>query len=402
MGSLFSNPKILVVLLLAVAALVLSVAGGALGASVGLGFLGGPVPHIQVPAETVVSIAGYNLMNTTVMFWMAGIVLVLLAWLATRRMTEVPGRLQNVFESIFEYFDGLAHGAAGGPSGRQFLPLVLTIFLVVLFSNWIGILPGAGSVGRVENVEEYIHHRVEDRVHELEAEAEGAVDHNALEEQALLEVVQENADHLFVVFSGEGGLKTINLGRGEEAKVPLRNIVDVNETDVHALEEQLHESRVREAPEDYPELEGQTAGILVPYFRGASTDLNTTLAIAIVAMGAVQFWGIRALGIGTYAGKFFPFKQGPIMLAVGILELFGELARTISFTFRLFGNMFAGEILLFAMAFLLPLVGIIPFLGLELFVGLIQAFIFAMLTLVFGVMAVTHHGDEEHHAEEHH
>ena len=79
---------------------------------------------------------------------------------------------------------------------------------------------------------------------------------------------------------------------------------------------------------------------------------------------------------------------------VGVLEMFGELARVVSFTFRLFGNMFAGEVLLIAMGFLLPLIGIIPFLGLELFIGLIQAFIFAMLTLVFGAMAVMPHGEE--------
>jgi F-type H+-transporting ATPase subunit a len=76
--------------------------------------------------------------------------------------------------------------------------------------------------------------------------------------------------------------------------------------------------------------------------------------------------------------------------------LISEVARLISFTFRLFGNIFAGEVLLIAMGFLVPLVGIIPFLGLELFVGMIQAFIFSMLTLVFATMATVSHGDEAH------
>ncbi len=96
-----------------------------------------------------------------------------------------------------------------------------------------------------------------------------------------------------------------------------------------------------------------------------------------------------------------PMSQGPFARFGGVLGGFGELTRTISFTFRLFGNMFAGEILLIAMAFLLPLIGIIPFMGLELFVGVIQAYIFEMLTLVFGVMAVASHGDHDSHAEEH-
>ena len=139
-------------------------------------------------------------------------------------------------------------------------------------------------------------------------------------------------------------------------------------------------------------LEGKSAGRLLPILRGANTDLNTTLAIAIVAMVAVQFWGISALGVKKYGGKFFNFSS-PIMLFVGLLELIAELARVVSFTFRLFGNMFAGEVLLVAMMFLLPFIGIIPFMGLELFVGVIQAFIFSILTLIFGITAISDHSE---------
>ena len=97
-----------------------------------------------------------------------------------------------------------------------------------------------------------------------------------------------------------------------------------------------------------------------------------------------------------HAGKFLNFKGGPIGLFVGALEMVSEAARVISFTFRLFGNIFAGEVLLIAMAFLIPLIGLVPFLGLELFVGLIQAFIFSMLTLVFAATATVSHADEGH------
>jgi F-type H+-transporting ATPase subunit a len=94
--------------------------------------------------------------------------------------------------------------------------------------------------------------------------------------------------------------------------------------------------------------------------------------------------------------------KDPIGAFVGFLEFIGEFIKVISFTFRLFGNMFAGEILLIAMGFLLPLIGIIPFLGLELFVGVIQAAIFSVLTLIFGSIAIIAHGHGDEHAEEGH
>jgi F-type H+-transporting ATPase subunit a len=216
------------------------------------------------------------------------------------------------------------------------------------------------------------------------------------------------------VFTGDSGAGTIPLGRGENAKVQINDILEVPATGAHLddeeiahLVEELEHGVVREghAPEDFEGLEGGRAGILVPYLRGASTDLNTTLAIAIVAMISVQFFGFKALGFSGYAGKFFinPIKD-PIGSFVGGLEFIGEFIKVISFTFRLFGNMFAGEILLIAMGFLLPLIGIIPFLGLELFVGVIQAAIFSVLTLIFGSIAIIahEHGHDEEHAEEAH
>ena len=99
-------------------------------------------------------------------------------------------------------------------------------------------------------------------------------------------------------------------------------------------------------------------------------------------------------------GKFFfnPVKA-PIDFFVGILEAIGELIKVISFTFRLFGNMFAGEVLLIAMGFLFPLIGMIPFIGLEIFVGFIQAIIFSVLTLMFGAFAIIPHHHPEHDDE---
>ena len=146
--------------------------------------------------------------------------------------------------------------------------------------------------------------------------------------------------------------------------------------------------------------EGKFVGELIPLFRGPNTDLNTPIAIAIWSAIFVESWGIGALGLFKYGKKFFNFR-GPIDFFVGILELISELVRLLSFTFRLFGNMFAGEVVILMFTFLTPLVLTLPFYGLELFVGIIQAFIFATLTLVFAVMAVQSHDGHEKHAAGH-
>jgi len=129
--------------------------------------------------------------------------------------------------------------------------------------------------------------------------------------------------------------------------------------------------------------------VLIPLFRAPTADINTTLALAIISMAMVQFYGLNTLG-AKYLKKFLNFSN-PINFSVGILELIGEFTKIISFAFRLFGNIFAGEVLLAVMAFLLPFIAPLPFLGLEIFVGLIQALVFTMLTLVFLQMATSEH-----------
>ena len=143
-------------------------------------------------------------------------------------------------------------------------------------------------------------------------------------------------------------------------------------------------------------------GEVFPFFRSIATDLNLPLAIALWAFIFVQFWSVRSLGVRTNFGKYIgvgsaTVVKGPIAVMVGLLEVISEVARIVSFTFRLFGNIFAGELLLFITAFLVPLLAATVFYGLEVFVGFIQAFVFAMLTLVFAVTAVAHgeHAEEE-------
>src|SRR3990167_3991406 len=133
----------------------------------------------------------------------------------------------------------------------------------------------------------------------------------------------------------------------------------------------------------------KTTNGFVPLLRGATADINTTLALAIFAIVSVQIFGYKHRGV-RYFKKFLDWSS-PINLFVGFLELISEFSRMISFAFRLFGNIFAGEVLLAVIAFLVPLVASLPFLGLEIFVGFIQALVFSTLTLVFINIATSEH-----------
>jgi F-type H+-transporting ATPase subunit a len=150
-------------------------------------------------------------------------------------------------------------------------------------------------------------------------------------------------------------------------------------------------------------LTGANSNQITPWLRPPSTDLNFTLALAVTSVVVTQIFGFRQLGAFRHIGKYLNFREGPIGLVVGLLEAVLELARIISFSFRLFGNLFAGDVLLLIMAFLIPFAGATLFYFLEVFVGFIQAFVFAMLTLVFMTLAVAppEHGEQSERQEEH-
>jgi len=120
----------------------------------------------------------------------------------------------------------------------------------------------------------------------------------------------------------------------------------------------------------------------VPFLRSLNSDLNATIAWAVISVLTTQVAGIVTLGLAKHMGKYFNFKS-PIGFFVGLLELISEISKLISFSFRLFGNVFAGEVLLVVMMFLVPFILPLPFFMLEMFVGLIQALVFTTLTLVF-------------------
>lgn len=235
--------------------------------------------HISLAAEKIGFIHGWPITNTIVTFWLSIAVILVLSVLATRRMQMIPGKLQSAFEWVIESLYGVVKDVFGSDKeAKRYFPFLATFFLGILVSNWMGILPGWGSIGW--------HHVID----------------------------------------------------GKQEFVPL--------------------------------------------LRSTNADLNTTLAYALISVGATQYFGVRQLGVGKYLGKFFNFKSG-IGFFLGILELVSEFAKIISFSFRLFGNIFAGEVLLMVIAFLVPVIAPLPFLGLELFVGVVQALVFFMLTSVF-------------------
>ena len=128
-------------------------------------------------------------------------------------------------------------------------------------------------------------------------------------------------------------------------------------------------------------------GEFIPLLRSVNTDLNVTLMLAIMSFLVIEITGITVIGVGKYAGKFLNFHS-PIGFLVGIIELFSEVARIISFSFRLFGNIFAGEVLILVVIYFLPYVAPVPVMAFEVFVGFVQAAIFTLLTLFFIKIAI--------------
>ena len=335
---------------------------------VGFVFLRGPTPHITIKAETLQSVGPIDITNTMMTSWIVVIMMVAIVYVGTRRRDLVPRGFQNMFEAALEAFYNLVVSVAGEKNGRRFFPVVATIFFFILVSNLLSLFPVFNVIGLFREEE-----------------------HGFVMEQADVGPVAVT----YTEFS--------RLSYSPPFDVSFPHAQSIDEDDPDAAEQ------AEEARED-----GKIVGQLIPLFRGPNTDLNTPLALAIVSAIAVESWALASLGIG-YGKKFFNFGgafrglfrlnfgeffRGAIDAFVGILELISELVRLVSFTFRLFGNMFAGEVVILMFTFLTPLILTLPFYGLELFVGIIQAFIFAVLTLVFGMMAVAHGeahaGDEEH------
>lgn len=138
-----------------------------------------------------------------------------------------------------------------------------------------------------------------------------------------------------------------------------------------------------------------TAEGFVPLFRSVNTDLNVTLALAVIVVIAIEVMGIIAVGFFRYAGKFFTLSS-PVNFVVGLIEFVSEMSRFISFSFRLFGNVFAGEVLIAVVSYFAPYVVPVPLMAFETFVGFVQAAVFALLTLFFIKLAIMEPHGAEH------
>ncbi|HEY58402.1 MAG TPA: F0F1 ATP synthase subunit A [Anaerolineae bacterium] len=309
-------------------------------------------PHVQLPAEklsheplfTIPGGGPIYLTNTLVALLLVDLVLLAVVFAVQRAVKSgemVPRGLSGVIEAALEYLHNLTESSTAKWTGFIF-PFFATIFLMVLVANWMELLPGVDSIGFLEPAAEH-GYPVKEILPGVAFLVKGAVEH------------------------------------GEGFK-------------------------------------------LVPWVRVVPTDLNFTVGLALVSVFMTQVLGFKALGL-SYLSKFFrfsalaePFKvfsdpneprkvrrffsaffMGAIDFVVGLIELISEFSKILSFSFRLFGNIFAGSVMLFVMGTLLPVVQSF-FLLFELFVGIIQAFIFGILTMLFMSLATQGHGGHEEHA----
>lgn len=302
-----------------------------------LGFVGtklfSPVrPFVQLPAEhwmehplfTLPVIGEFYLTNTLVALFIVDIIVIVIAYSFYRAVKKgnlvlkgIPGALEALLEALFNMTESTA-----GKWAWTIFPWFASITILVLFANWMELIPGVDSIGVIEHAE-------------------------------------------------AGGYGIQHLGSFFTTLVSP------------AVTEGGYQ--------------------LVPFVRVVSTDLNFTVALAIIAVVAVQVMGIRAQG-AKYFTKFWNVKTffskpifGVIDWGVGLLELVSEFSKILSFAFRLFGNIFAGSVLLFVMGSLLGMIAIFPsiFYMLEFLVGAIQAIVFGLLTMTFMAQATQGHGEQE-------
>lgn len=292
-------------------------------------------PHIQVAPEnitlqplfTLPVIGKFYLTNTLLASFIVFVILMLLAYSVKRvidRGEEAPGGMAGVMELVVETGYNLTESSAGKWAGAIF-PYFATIVLVVLLSNWLELIPGVDSIGR------------------LHPEAEG----------------------FKVISLIPGAISAIVTGAADES----------------------------------------ARAAVVPFLRVPSTDLNFTVALALISVVMTQVIGFRAQG-ASYFLKFFNvtnlFKKpffGAMDFLVGLLELISEFSKLLSFSFRLFGNIFAGTVLLILVGTMVPYFVPSMILMFEFFIGLIQAIVFGMLTMVFMSMATQGHGEHEEEAQ---
>ena len=329
--------------------------GGILLVVIAVLFFRVPLPPILLPGEAIPGwkIGGFQLTNTFVATLIADVVVLVLSFLAVRNMKEVPeGKLQNLFEWIYEIFEGMLTDIGGKEKAKAWVGVFLTLLFFLLIANWMELIPGIDSIGVIEPLEV------------------------AYAEKGVTVGYQIKQIGPFITLTSE------QVKLSDEERAAIKEEAEKAE----AAGERYHPHE----PKGY---------VLTPYVRAATTDLNLTIGLALMVVVWSHVIGFRRLG-GKYIRRFaLPVITGmkPIDFFVGILEFISEFAKIISLSFRLFGNIFAGQVLLFVMAFLVSFLLSLPFFGLELFVGFMQAFVFAILTFIYFEQATHSHAGDEHH-----
>lgn len=265
--------------------------------------------------------------------------LICLSIIISKSIKIIPSPIQSmteiVIQGLYDFFESVM-----GHTIKKAFPVLASLFLFIIVANWMGLLPGFGTIGFYEEET-----TVSTRINSESTEA------SSLD-----------------VTSGVN-ISTADSHPSTVSKTNQKKVSTTTETNKSSSEDKRR---------------------FIPIFRGATADLNTTIALAIISFFSIQYFGFASLGI-EYSKRFLNFSN-PIMFFVGLLEIISDLSKVISFAFRLFGNIFAGEVLLAVMAFLMPFIAPMPFLLLELFVGFIQALVFSTLTAVFINVAVAHEG----------
>jgi F-type H+-transporting ATPase subunit a len=313
------------------------------------------IPPIHVPGELIVQpaieigglkIGLYNTLFTTLI---VDVVIIVLVILGRRGMSKKPDdKPGNWFTNAWEGYIELLYKnyivPTLGARARTVLPIAATFFTFIMIAGFFELLPGHESIGVVERV-------------------------------------------------AKNGFCSVNVGG-----VTLITGVPVKTSEAGDCAPQATASITSDTK---AQESGAGGAVVVPFLRRATSDLSTTLAMALIAFFFIEIQGVRANG-WRYFGNFFRINTlrhagsgmtgltNYIQFGVGFLELLSEFIRIISFSFRLFGNMFAGSILVFVMAFILPFVLPTLFLALEFAIAIIQAFVFMMLIVVFTSLAVAH------------
>lgn len=280
--------------------------------------------------DIITNIGPLPITNTLLHTLVVDFVLIGFAVYISRNLKTIPTTVQSIIESLIDAMYSLTESIATSANAtKRIFPYVMTFFLFIFVANFTGLLPGVGTIGFHKGE---THSSVVSKTHASEAEVSNPDSH-----------------------SEKGAVKNVSEKKAEGA---------------HASE-----------------------AAFIPLLRGATSDINVTLALALISVFATHMLSIQVTGLSDYLARYFSFN--PINLYVGLLELVAEVTKIISLSFRLFGNIFAGEIALHTISNLVAFVAPLPFLLLESIVSIVQALVFSVLTLVFmAVLTTPHHHDE--------